>query len=63
MFILLGYGVCLELCLVGTTLLFGLSVACLLLDHGSLQLGSLIRITAVTQRRDSRRSGKRRQFI
>ena len=44
MFILLGYGLCLELALVVATLLFALSAACLLMDEGSLQLGSFVRI-------------------
>jgi hypothetical protein len=44
MFIPLGYGLCLELALVVVTLLFALSVACLLVGEGSLQLGSLVRI-------------------
>ena len=44
MLILLAYGICLELALVAAVLLFALSIACLLTDEVSLQLGPPVRI-------------------
>jgi len=47
MLVLLGYGICLELALVAAVPLFALSIACLLTDEVSLQLGPLVRIVVV----------------
>ena len=55
MLILVAYGICLGLGLVIVILLFVLSIACLVTDEVSLQLGSLARI--VVRRSDHPASG------
>ena len=47
MLILLGYGLCLGFALVVATLLFALSIVCLVVDEGSVRLGSFARIVVL----------------
>jgi len=62
MLILLAYGICLELTLVAAVLLFALSVACLLTDEVSLQLGSLVRIVVVRSGHPASKLARQRGF-